>query len=80
MKLDPSQVRRWLENFAAAKEVERDLVQKEGPRPAWSVETALSLIVAAEQQRGRFESDPLRQQQEEAVRAIWARLRKRMVA
>ena len=67
-------------NFDAAKEVERDLVQKEGPRPAWSVETALSLILATEQTSGRLPADPLREQQEEAVRAIWARLRKRMVA
>lgn len=67
-------------NFDAAKEVERDLVRKEGPRPTWSVEASLSLILAAERQRSRLEQDPLREQREEAVRLIWARLRKRLVA
>lgn len=80
MTLDPDQVRRWMANFDAAKEVERDLVAQEGLRPAWSVEAALSLILAAERQRGQLEADPLREQREEAVRAVWARLRKRLVA
>lgn len=77
MTLDPSQVRRWMANFDAAKEVERDLVQKEGPRQTWSIETALSLIAAAEQTLGSFTTDPVREQQDEAVRVIWDRLRKR---
>jgi hypothetical protein len=80
MKLDPSQVRRWMANFAVAKEVERDLVQQDGPRSAWSVETALSLIAATAQTIGITPADPLREQQEAAVRLVWARLRARLAA
>lgn len=80
MTLDPKQVQRWMANFDAAKEVERDLVTKEGPRPSWSIAAALSLILAAERQRSLFDADPLREQREEAVRAVWAKLRKRLVA
>ncbi len=67
-------------NFDAAKEVESDLVRQAGPRPSWSVETALSLIAATEKSSSRVSADPLREQQEEAVRLIWARLRKRLAA
>lgn len=80
MKLDPSQVRQWLANFSAAKEVERDLVQQDGPRSAWSVATALSLIAATAPTHGRILVDPMREEQEAAVRLVWARLRARLVA
>lgn len=80
MSFDPAQIRRWMANHAAAKQAERDLLQAQGQRPGWSIETALSLINALEDRRVELQSDPLREQSEASVRATWARLRTRLSA
>lgn len=80
MSFDPAQIRRWMANQAAAKQVERDLVQTDGQRPGWSIETALSLINALDARQAELQADPLREQSEASVRATWARLRTRLSA
>ncbi len=80
MSFDPAQIRRWMANQEAAKQAERDLVQAQGQRPGWSIETALSLINALEGRQAELQSDPLREQSEASVRATWARLRLRLLA
>lgn len=61
--------------FQAIEEADYEAMIKEGLKPAWSIAMALSMIDAAERMHGRRLTDPLREEQDEAVRATWARLR-----
>ncbi len=72
-----SQVKRWIEGFEAAAEIDRASLQAEGPRPQWSISTALSLIEQARRWTGLSTPDTRREEDVENVRLIWTKLRKR---
>jgi len=70
-------LRRWLARFDAVASVEREEMRRIGPRPAWSVDLALSLIAAMQAANGGcLPSDPLRERETEQVRDTWMRLRR----
>jgi hypothetical protein len=64
---------RWLSRFDAAERATREHRRREGPRPEWSLDLALSLIDAARE--AGTPPDPRRARDEAAVRETWARLR-----
>jgi hypothetical protein len=69
------QVRRWVSGFEAAAQADRELRAREGPRPAWAVLAALSLIdAAAATPRARAVVEA-RLREDEEVRGIWERLK-----
>lgn len=70
--------RRWLDNFAAAAEADREARRLQRAQPERSVALSLSLLEAAwTAAGGRVPLDPRRVASEEAVRDVWARLRSR---
>ena len=77
--MDATQVRRWIAGFEAATEADRQALRRRGADPAWSIRLSLSMIAAAHRARGgRLVTDPLREDEAERVRAVWARLRQRL--
>jgi hypothetical protein len=79
MALAPADARRWLQGFDAAERADIEARRRAGPRPEWSIALSLSLLHAARLAAGnRSLVDPRRAAQDEAVRAIWARLRSRV--
>ena len=75
--MTPLQVKQWIEGFEAAAEIDRASLQAEGPRPQWSISTALSLIEQARRWTGLSSPDPRRDELVEEVRLVWAKLRER---
>ena len=72
-------VRRWIGNFEAAEQADRDQKRREGARPEWSIALSLSLLKAARLAAGDGTLiDPRRNDEDEAVRAVWDRLRSRL--
>lgn len=67
-------------NFQKVEDADYEDLIKEGPKPAWSISMALSMIAAAEQTHGYWLVDPLREEEDQAVQVTWARLRQRMAA
>ena len=69
----------WLRRFEAAEEIDRAAQRNQGPRPHWSIETALSLFEAA-RAAGFLSPSALRVRisEDEAVRGTWDRLRARL--
>ena len=79
MALTAADVRQWVEGFEAAERADIEASRRAGPRSEWSIRLALSLLRAARLAAGdRSLIDARRSQQDEAVRAIWARLRARV--
>ena len=77
--MDAIQVRRWIAGFEAATEADRQALRRRGPDPAWSIQLSLSMIAAARRTLGaRVGQDSLREAEAEDVRAVWARLRRRL--
>jgi hypothetical protein len=78
MPLTAADARRWLQGFEAAEHADREAKRRQGPRPAWSIALALSLLRAARLAAdGRSLVDPRRAEQDDALRAVWDRLRLR---
>jgi len=76
--MDPVQVRRWMAGFEAIARADLEALRRRGPDPARAIALALSMIAAAEQAGfGADAAGPRRDGEDEAVRAIWARLRER---
>jgi hypothetical protein len=76
--MDAREVRRWMAGFEAIAQADRDELRKRGPDPAWAISLALSMMAAADRAgRGVGTPDPGREAEDQAVRAIWARLRER---
>jgi hypothetical protein len=76
MALTPAEARRWVQGFEAAERADIEARRRAGPRPEWSITLALSLLRAARLAAGnRSLVDPRRAGEDEAVRAIWSRLR-----
>jgi len=76
--MDAREVRRWIAGFEAVAQADRDELRRRGPDPAWAISLALSMMAAADRAgRGVDAADPRREAEDEAVRAIWARLRER---
>jgi len=72
-------VQQWLRRYDAIVEVDHEALRRVGPRPEWSISSALSLIEAA----GRnWRSSPSlrahREQEDRAVGATWQILRRRL--
>lgn len=77
-RLTKEEARRWIERFEAAEEADREAMRREGPRPKWSVEMALSLIEAARSAGLDFSAAQAgRKAEDEAVRRTWDALRAR---
>jgi hypothetical protein len=77
--MDPAQVRRWIAGFEAATEADRQALRRRGADPAWSIRLSLSMIDAAHRRPGgRAVRDSLREAEAEQIRAVWARLRRRL--
>jgi hypothetical protein len=72
-----AQVKQWIGGFEAAAQVDRAALQTEGPKPQWSIATALSLIEQARQWTEFSRPDPRREEDVEKVRLIWTKLRER---
>lgn len=65
-----------MQGFEASERADIEAKRRVGPLPEWSITVALSLLRAARlAARDRSLVDPRRAGQDEAVRAIWARLR-----
>ncbi len=76
--MNAGEVRRWIAGFEAIAHADREELRRRGPDPAWAISLALSMMAAAERAgRGLGTPDPKRETEDEAVRAIWARLRER---
>jgi hypothetical protein len=76
--MDPVQVRRWIAGFDAIAQADLEALRRRGPEPARAIALALSMIAAAEQVGFGVDAvGPRRDGEDEAVRAIWARLRER---
>jgi len=77
--MDAAHVRRWIAGFEAAAEADRLALQRRGADPEWSIRLSLSMIGAAHRRPAqRALRDPLREAEAERVRAVWARLRRRL--
>jgi hypothetical protein len=75
--MDAGEVRRWIAGFEAIAQADREVLRRRGPDPTWAISLALSMMAAADRAgRGLGSPDPRREADDEAVRAIWARLRK----
>ena len=72
-------VRQWLRRYDAIAEADHEALRRRGPRPEWSIATALSLIQAA---GVGWRSSPslraLRDEEDRAVGATWQVLRRRL--
>ncbi len=76
--MNAAEVRRWIAGFEAIAHADREELRRRGPDPAWAISLALSMMDAADQAaRGLGTADPKREAEDDAVRAIWARLRER---
>lgn len=75
-RFSKEEAQRWLERFDAIAEVDQVSERKLGPRPEWSIETALSMIESA-RAAGFLSASALaiRESEDSAVRATWDRLR-----
>lgn len=79
MSLTAPDARRWLQGFEAAECADREARRAQGPRQEWAISLALSLIDTARLAAGGLPLvDPRRAQQDDAVRAIWGRLRSKL--
>jgi hypothetical protein len=77
-RMDAREVRRWIAGFEAIAQADREELRRRGPDPAWAISLVLSMMAAADRAgRGLGAADPGREAEDEAVRAIWARLRER---
>ena len=77
--MDPTQVRRWIANFEAAAEADRQALRDRGIDRARSIGLSLSMIAAARRALGgRVVDDPLREAEDDRVREVWRRLRDRL--
>lgn len=77
--MNKADVRRWIAGFEAAAEADREALRQSPPDPEWSIRVSLELIEAA--RRAGHSSgapDPIIEDEVEAVRATWARLRSRL--
>ena len=80
MSLTAADARRWLQGFEAAEQADREEKRMQGPRPDWSIALSLSLLKAAQVATGgRSLIDPRQDEQDEAVRRVWDRLRLRLL-
>ena len=71
--------RRWISNFEAAEQADRDERRRQGAHPEQSIALSLSLLEAARAAAGdRTLIDPRREEEHENVRAVWNRLRSRL--
>ena len=76
--MDARQVRRWIANFEAAAEVDRQALRGRGIDRERSIGLALSMIAAVRRALGgRVIADPTREADDEHVREVWRRLRAR---
>lgn len=72
-------VQQWLRRYDSIAEADREALKRRGPRPDWSISTALSLIEAAGRGwRSSASLRALRQQEDRAVAATWKILRRRL--
>jgi hypothetical protein len=77
--MDARQVRRWIANFEAAAEADRQALLGRGIDRERSIALSLSMIAAARRRLGgRVVRDPLRETEAERVREVWGRLRERL--
>jgi hypothetical protein len=79
MTMTKDSVRQWLQRFDAIARADREALQREGPRPEWSISAALPLIEMA---RRNLLSSPqlqaLRQQEDRIVSDAWTTIRQRL--
>jgi hypothetical protein len=75
--MDGARVRQWMAGFEAIAAADREEWRRRGPEPAWSIRLALSMIEAA-RRANRAAVDPRRAAEEDAVRAVWERVRDRL--
>ncbi len=76
MSIAAADLRLWIAGFEAAERADMDERRRQGPRPEWSVALSLSLLDAARHAAGdRPLIDPRRDEDDEAARAVWQRLR-----
>ena len=77
--MDSKQVRRWIANFEAAAEADRQALRGRGIDREGSIALSLAMIAAARRTLGgRVVHDPLREAEDERVREVWRRLRDRL--
>lgn len=77
--MDAAQVRRWLDGFEAIAEADRRALLVQDADPTRAIRLALSLIdVTRESGMPGPQAERLRETDDEAVRAVWATLRKRL--
>jgi hypothetical protein len=80
--MDATQVRRWISNFEAAAQADRQAWRNRGARGidrVRSIGLSLSMIDAARRALGgRVGYDPMRETEDERVREVWRRLRDRL--
>ena len=73
------QVRRWIANFEAAAEADRQARRDRGIDRERSIHLSLSMIAASRRPLGgRVLEDPLREAEAERVREVWRKLRARL--
>lgn len=79
MSMSAADARRWVGQFEAAEQADRDERRRQGARPEQSIALSLSLLAAAQLAAGdRTLIDPRRDEEDEAVRVVWDRLRSRL--
>ena len=79
MAMTAADVGRWISNFEAAAQADRDEKRRQGAHPEQSIALSLSLLEAAQLAAGdRTLIDPRRDEEQEAVRVVWDRLRSRL--
>lgn len=77
-RVDKAQARRWIASFEAVAEADRQALRGQRPDPAWAIALSLSMVEAAERMgHAGGTLDPLREAEDDVVRAIWVRLRRR---
>ena len=76
MAMTAADLRQWISNFEAADQADREQKRREGALPEQSIALSLSLLNTARHLAGdRPLIDPRRVEDDEAVRAVWDRLR-----
>ena len=76
--MDATQVRRWIASFEAIADADRQALRRQAADPRWAIALALSMIAAAERAGHVGTVDPLREAEDQRVRAVWNRLRERL--
>ena len=77
--MDTTQVRRWIANFEAAAECDRQALRARGVDRARSIRLSLSMIAAARRALSeQAVNDPLRETEDARVRDVWRQLRARL--